>query len=118
MHEAYEALLKDAEQRLDQIYRSAMEHTEPSEKDSSDAEAEQEAHEINEEVVGLLEKGKMLDRVDLSNRGLKHLPEAFGKLSGLVYLNLSDNQLEVSNGIFDIYYNCLFLLMIEMISYA
>jgi Leucine-rich repeat (LRR) protein len=117
MHEAYKALLKDAEQRLDQIYRSAMERTKPSEKDSSDAETEQE-HEINEEVVCLLEKGKMLDRVDLSNHGLKHLPEAFGKLSSLVYLNLLGNQLEVSDGFFDIYFNCLLLLTINMISYA
>lgn len=111
MHEAYEALLKDAEKRLDQIYRSAMERAEPSEKDSSDAEAEQEPQEINEEVIGLLEKGKMLDRVDLSNRGLKHLPEAFGKLTGLVYLNLSGNQLEVSDDFFD--FCCILLIAVD-----
>lgn len=97
-YEAYEALLKDSEHKLDQIYRSAMEQAEPSVKDGFEAEAEQEDEEVNEEVIELLEKGKMLDRVDLSNRGLKRLPEAFGKLSGLVYLNLSGNQLEVSDG--------------------
>ncbi|KAJ1696673.1 hypothetical protein LUZ63_005185 [Rhynchospora breviuscula] len=94
MHEAYEVLLKDAEERLDKIYYTAMGHAEPSEKESYEADAEHEEEEVNEEVIGLLEKGKMLDRVDLSDRGLKRLPDAFGKLSGLVYLNLSGNQLE------------------------
>lgn len=116
-YEAYEALLKDSEHKLDEIYRSAMEQAEPSVKDSFEAEAEQEEveEEVNEEVIELLEKGKMLDRVDLSNRGLKRLPEAFGKLSGLVYLNLSGNQLEVSDG-FSIYVALCLLLLIVIIA--
>nr|CAD1820087.1 unnamed protein product [Ananas comosus var. bracteatus] len=55
-----------------------------------------EEEQVNEEVVGILQGavGKCVERVDLSDRQLRHLPEAFGKLRGLVYLNVSNNQLE------------------------
>lgn len=56
--------------------------------------------EVDEEVVKVLmessEKVKAVERVDLSGRQLKFLPEAFGKLHALIVLHLSHNQLEVS----------------------
>ncbi|KDP31031.1 hypothetical protein JCGZ_11407 [Jatropha curcas] len=91
MHDAYEKLLKDAEERLVKIYEKA----ESGEKEADDKEEVRER--MNEEVVGILQEasGKVLDRVDLSNRTLRILPEAFGRIQGLRVLNLSNNQLEV-----------------------
>ncbi|XP_073013767.1 plant intracellular Ras-group-related LRR protein 3-like [Typha latifolia] len=93
MHGAYETLLREAEERLDKIYRSAEDGGLEDEGSASG----QEEENVNEEVIGILQgaAGKCLDRVELSDRQLKHLPEAFGKLRGLVYLNISNNQLEV-----------------------
>ncbi|KAJ3675279.1 hypothetical protein LUZ60_004321 [Juncus effusus] len=94
-HEAYADLLKEAEERLNKIYRSAMEVSGAAQSGTEEKEeGETEENEVDQEVIALLEKGKILDRVDLSNRGLKNLPEAVGKLKGLLYLNLSNNQLE------------------------
>ncbi|XP_010277605.1 PREDICTED: plant intracellular Ras-group-related LRR protein 1-like [Nelumbo nucifera] len=92
MHEAYEKLLKDAEERLVRIYDSAA-AAEGHPEDSVPTADE----EVNEEVVGILQEalGKGLERVELPGRQLRFLPEAFGKLHGLVVLNLSTNQLEV-----------------------
>ncbi|XP_057952025.1 plant intracellular Ras-group-related LRR protein 9-like [Malania oleifera] len=89
MHEAYEKLLKEAEERLVKIYDAAA--TEGS------SEFLPANEEVNEEVVGLLQEalGKGIERVDLSGRLLRFLPEAFGRLHGLLVLNLSSNQLEV-----------------------
>ena len=88
MHEAYEKLLKEAEERLVKLYESASAF-------GDDGEVKEE---VNEEVVGILQEasGKGLERVDLSGRRLRFLPEAFGKIRSLVSLNLSSNQLEVS----------------------
>jgi hypothetical protein len=57
----------------------------------------EEEEEVSEEVVGVLREGsgKGMERVDLSNRRLRILPEAFGRVVGLKVLNLSNNQLEV-----------------------
>ncbi|XP_068647654.1 plant intracellular Ras-group-related LRR protein 1-like [Aristolochia californica] len=89
MHDAYEKLLKDAEERLIKIYRSS-EGVLNTEGDRSVEE------EVNEEVVGILQEamGKGIERVDLSGRQLTILPEAFGRLRALVVLNLANNQLE------------------------
>jgi len=53
--------------------------------------------EVDEGVVGILRKAETeeVEKVDLSGSQLKILPEAFGKIRGLVVLNLSQNQLEV-----------------------
>ncbi|KHN14531.1 Protein lap1 [Glycine soja] len=53
--------------------------------------------EVSEGVVGVLKKAESeeVERVDLSGSHLRILPEAFGKIRGLVVLNLSQNQLEV-----------------------
>ncbi|XP_010248642.1 PREDICTED: plant intracellular Ras-group-related LRR protein 1-like [Nelumbo nucifera] len=92
MHEAYEKLLRDAEERLVKIYDSAA--TIDGQLDDSIPPAREE---VCEEVVGILQQapGKGLQRVELPERQLRFLPEAFGKLRGLVVLNLSTNQLEV-----------------------
>ncbi|KAL7093767.1 hypothetical protein ACP275_11G060300 [Erythranthe tilingii] len=54
---------------------------------------------VDEEVVRVLREalteGKVIQRVDLSGRHLKFLPEPFGKIHALVVLNVSNNQLEV-----------------------
>lgn len=92
MHDAYEKLLKDAEKRLVEIYESAG-------KGAAEYSEEEKpvGDEVNEEVVGILQEayGKVMERVDLSGRRLRLLPEAFGRIPGLVVLNLSNNQLTV-----------------------
>lgn len=92
MHEAYEKLLKEAEARLVKIYESASVAGA-----DGDREVESPVEHVNEEVVGILQEqtGKVLERVDLSGRRLRFLPEAFGRIQGLVVLNLSSNLLEV-----------------------
>lgn len=93
MHDAYEKLLKDAEKRLVEIYESAGKGGEHAEGNKPVRE------EVNEEVVGILQEayGKGMERVVLSGRRLRLLPEAFGRIPGLVVLDLSNNQLEVSS---------------------
>ena len=58
--------------------------------------------EVNEEVVGILQEayGKGMERIDLSGRQLKLLPEAFGSISGLLVFDLSTNQLSVTSTFF------------------
>ncbi|KAA8542221.1 hypothetical protein F0562_023617 [Nyssa sinensis] len=95
MHEAYEKMLKDAEQKLVKIYESAAAGGDTAAAGSG--EYIPVADEVNEEVVGILQEasGKGIERIDLSRRRLRFLPEAFGRIRGLVGLNLSSNQLEV-----------------------
>jgi hypothetical protein len=86
MHEGYEKLLKDAEKRLVSMYDSA-----------EDGDIGGVGGEASEEVVGILQEadGKGIQRIDLSDRNLKNLPEAFGRIPGLLVLNVSANQLSV-----------------------
>lgn len=54
--------------------------------------------EVNEEVVGILrkvEEGEVVEKVDLSGKKLRLFPDEFGKMKGLLVLNLSHNQLKV-----------------------
>ncbi|KAJ9169473.1 hypothetical protein P3X46_017665 [Hevea brasiliensis] len=84
MHEEYARQLREAEDRLVGIYRNAV--------------GEFENDEVNGEVVAILkaaESGSVVENVDLSGRQLRLFPEAFGRLHGLLLLNLSHNQLEV-----------------------
>lgn len=92
VHASYEKLLKEAEERLVRIYESA-------EKNAATDEESVAAVEVNEEVVGILQhaSGNPVDRVDLSGRKLRLLPEAFGRIQGLLVLNLSNNLLEVTS---------------------
>ncbi|WVZ18333.1 hypothetical protein V8G54_005655 [Vigna mungo] len=84
MHEAYEKLLKDAEKRLVKMYES-----------KEDGDGDVVDDEVNEEVVGILQEayGKGMEHVNLSGRQLKLLPEAFGRIPGLLVFDLSANQL-------------------------
>lgn len=85
MHDAYEKLLRGAEEKLMRIYDSAV-----SEKGEVVEEVEEE---VNEEVAEVL-RMETIEKVDLSGRKLRILPDAFGKLRSLVAVNLSSNQLQ------------------------
>ncbi|KAJ6760790.1 PLANT INTRACELLULAR RAS-GROUP-RELATED LRR PROTEIN 1 [Salix purpurea] len=92
MHEDYEKLLKEAEDKLVKIYRKAERGVE----DDAEKERVEVEEEVTEEVVGGLREGssKGIERVDLSSRRLRFLPEGFGRVVGLKALNLSNNQLQ------------------------
>jgi hypothetical protein len=97
MHKDYEKLLKEAEDKLVKIYRMAERGVEE-DKEVEGVEVEEEVEvEVTEEVVGVLREGssKGIERVDLSNRRLRFLPEGFGRVVGLKVLNLSNNKLKV-----------------------
>ncbi|KAL6650902.1 hypothetical protein ACP70R_009827 [Stipagrostis hirtigluma subsp. patula] len=107
MHDSYEALLQEAEGRLEMVYRSAMEgkdlDDEAAEEGRKDGPAAVEGAEggdavVQEEVIAVLkqaEDGKPVESVSLVDRQLRHLPEAFGRIQGLRVLDVSRNQLEV-----------------------
>uniref|UniRef100_A0A0E0BWQ1 Plant intracellular Ras-group-related LRR protein 3 n=1 Tax=Oryza meridionalis TaxID=40149 RepID=A0A0E0BWQ1_9ORYZ len=100
-HDAYEALLQEAEGRLEAVYRSAMEGKDLEESDGRDespAAAAGDDAAVQEEVIAVLrqaEEGKPVESVRLVDRQLCHLPEAFGRIQGLRVLDVSRNQLEV-----------------------
>lgn len=102
-HDAYEALLQEAEGRLEAVYRSAMEGKdleEPDGRDESAAAAAGDDAAVQEEVIAVLrqaEEGKPVESFRLVDRQLRHLPEAFGRIQGLRVLDVSRNQLEVRN---------------------
>ncbi|XP_040379718.1 plant intracellular Ras-group-related LRR protein 3 [Oryza brachyantha] len=98
-HDAYEALLQEAEGRLEAVYRSAMQGKDLEESDGKDESgAEAGDATVQEEVIAVLkqaEEGKSVESVRLVDRQLRHLPEAFGRIQGLRVLDVSRNQLEV-----------------------
>ncbi|KAI5665143.1 hypothetical protein M9H77_24466 [Catharanthus roseus] len=97
MHETYENMLRDAEDRLQKIYEAAVVGSDTVELEEKDKKVEV-VEEVNEEVVALLKEAEAnhrIQRVDLSGRRLRLLPEAFGKIKSLLVLDLSNNQLEV-----------------------
>jgi hypothetical protein len=103
-HDAYEALLQEAEGRLEKVYRSAMEGTDLEDEAEGDGLAargdEGGDAAVQEEVVAVLkqaEEGKPVESVRLVDRQLRQLPEAFGRIQGLRVLDVSRNQLEVMN---------------------
>ena len=89
VHDSYEKMLKEAEERLVRIYESEVVGGE---------DGVAAAVEVNEEVVGILQHAldNRVERVDLSGRKLRLLPEAFGRIQGLLVLDLSNNQLQVT----------------------
>lgn len=91
MHEAYEKMLKEAEERLVKIYESA-ERGLPEEEPLDPV-----SEEVNEEVAKILQDAneKEMDRISLTGRRLRFLPEGFGHIRGLVVLDISSNQLQV-----------------------
>ncbi|KAK4803919.1 hypothetical protein SAY86_003736 [Trapa natans] len=93
LHDAYEMMVKEAEEKLVRMYERATVDSQS----QADGGTEEVNEEANEEVVGVLRDGlgsEALERVDLSGKRLRILPEAFGKIQSLVVLNLSKNQLE------------------------
>lgn len=93
VHGSYEKMLSEAEERLVRIYEFAEKKKKAEEGEGSGVVAEEE---VNEEVVGILQEamGNPVERVDLSGRKLSLLPEAFGRIQGLLVLNLSNNLLQ------------------------
>ncbi|KAL3628895.1 hypothetical protein CASFOL_027941 [Castilleja foliolosa] len=95
MHGAYEKMLRDGERRLEKIYEAALAGSEAIEEEGGGNGEEV----IDEEVVAILKEAeagkKVIERIDLSERKLRIVPEAFGRLKSLVVLNFSNNQLEV-----------------------
>lgn len=95
-HEAYGALLRDAEEKLERVYRMAMHGREVVERSGKGGEEGSGA--VDEEVVRVLkeaEEGNVVEQVHLADRQLHHLPEPFGRIRGLLVLNVSRNQLQV-----------------------
>ncbi|KAK3158351.1 hypothetical protein QOZ80_2AG0136010 [Eleusine coracana subsp. coracana] len=96
-HEAYGAMLRDAEGKLERVYRMAM-HGRDIQEASKEEEEEQGAGAVDEEVVRVLreaEEGKPVERVCLADRQLRLLPEPVGRIRGLLALDVSRNQLKV-----------------------
>lgn len=87
MHEVYSVLLREAEEKLENLY--AVE--------AASSELLPVSDEVNEEVVNVLREAseKNVEQVVLSRRMLRYLPEAIGRIHSLVVLDLSSNQLEV-----------------------
>ncbi|KAG8071269.1 hypothetical protein GUJ93_ZPchr0006g42719 [Zizania palustris] len=100
-HESYGGLLREAEERLERLYRMAMKGRDVSDGaygGGASKSGEQDAGVVDEEVVRVLkeaEEGKVVERVLLVDRQLRHLPEPFGRIRGLLVLDVSRNQLKV-----------------------
>ncbi|XP_051194033.1 plant intracellular Ras-group-related LRR protein 2 [Lolium perenne] len=95
-HEAYGALLREAEEKLERVYRMAMHGRDVVEAGGKRGEDEGSGA-VDEEVVRVLkeaEEGKVVERVLLADRQLRHLPEHFGRIRGLIVLDVSRNQLQ------------------------
>ncbi|CAK7332565.1 unnamed protein product [Dovyalis caffra] len=85
MHEEYARQLKEVEERIVGVYKDVVREMESGE-------------QVDEEVVAVLreaETGGVVERVNLSERQLRLIPESVGRLHGLLVLNLSHNLLEV-----------------------
>lgn len=83
MHQEYRSKLSVAEEMLHRVYESVAVGLE----------------DVDEEVVKILREAKsgvVVERIELVERQLRFLPEDFGKLHGLLVLNLSRNELEVT----------------------
>ncbi|KAG2651988.1 hypothetical protein PVAP13_1NG326800 [Panicum virgatum] len=96
-HEAYGALLRNAEEKLEHVYRMAMHGRDIPEAGGGDGNWEEGAGAVDEEVVRVLkeaEEGRTLERVDLADRQLRLLPEPVGRIRGLLALDVSRNQLK------------------------
>lgn len=98
-HESYGGLLREAEERLDRVYRTAMRGRDMQVVAAAhDGGGEEEAGVVDDEVVRVLrdaEEGKAVERLLLADRQLRHLPEQLGRIRGLLVLDVSRNQLKV-----------------------
>lgn len=89
MHEAYENLLREAEKRLEGIYKSVV-------VDKGKEKMYEEDEVVSEEVFKVLEDGVNggVHRVELCEKKLKWLPESVGRMKNVVSLDLSCNELK------------------------
>ncbi|XP_071733352.1 plant intracellular Ras-group-related LRR protein 1-like [Rutidosis leptorrhynchoides] len=94
MYKSYEKMLSEAEIRLEKLYEAAKKGGKAvaavgDEEGSSSVE-------VDDELVAMLNDAavKGVDRIDLSDRKLRFIPETVGKLRMLVSLKLSANQLQ------------------------
>ncbi|KAJ9559561.1 LOW QUALITY PROTEIN: hypothetical protein OSB04_004721 [Centaurea solstitialis] len=96
MHQSYEKMLSMAERRLEKLYEAAKKGGKAVVVDDQGMRFRGEDG-VNDEVVAVLKDAleKGVERIDLSEKRLRFLPEAFGKLRMLVSLKLCSNQLEV-----------------------
>ena len=97
LYRCYELLLKDAEADMIRL-SSAPDSSILSPKDARVlVENEEEEAGINEDVLRILSVAKEgpLTEVNLKGRGLISIPDAFGRISTLVLLDLSENKLKV-----------------------
>ncbi|XP_052142255.1 plant intracellular Ras-group-related LRR protein 2 [Oryza glaberrima] len=97
-HESYGGLLREAEERLDRVYRTAMRGRDMQVVAAAHGGGgEEEAGVVDDEVVRVLrdaEEGKAVERLLLADRQLRHLPEQLGRIRGLLVLDVSRNQLK------------------------
>ncbi|KAL8230591.1 hypothetical protein R6Q57_000369 [Mikania cordata] len=96
MHETYNNLLVMAERRLQKLYNTAKSAGKLSALDKKASSVLPTiAEEVKEEMADILQDALMngVARIDLSDRRLPFVPEAFGKLHTLVSLDLSANKL-------------------------
>lgn len=93
LHDSYGKLLSEAEAKLERIYEAAVAGN------GGGGDVAEEGEEVNEEVVRILQEANRseVERIELADRCLRFVPEAFGKIRSLVSLNLSVNQLQVSS---------------------
>lgn len=107
-HEAYGAMLRDAEEKLEHVYRMATHGRDIKEADhGGDGKGEEGSGVVDEEVVRVLkdaEEGKVVERVNLADRQLRLLPEPVGRIRGLLALDVSHNQLKVRDSLYLQYY--------------
>ncbi|KAD6118934.1 hypothetical protein E3N88_10205 [Mikania micrantha] len=98
MHQSYEKMLSEAEKQLEKLYEAAKKGGKSvAFVDQGSASETPVEDGVKDELVSILQDAftKNFERIDLSQRRLPFLPEAFGKLRTLVSLNLATNQLEV-----------------------
>lgn len=96
MHATYGNLLIVAERRLQKLYDTAKEAGKLNALDKkASSMLPTIAEEVKEEMADILQDALVngVERINLSNRKLPFVPEAFGKLRTLVSLNLSSNKL-------------------------
>ncbi|KAL6899649.1 hypothetical protein ACP4OV_006307 [Aristida adscensionis] len=99
-HEAYGTMLREAEEKLERVYRTAMHGRDILEAVGGEGKREEQgsAGAVDEEVVRVLreaEEGRPVERVDLADRQLHLLPEPLGQIRGLLALDVYRNQLQV-----------------------
>ncbi|KAK9073548.1 hypothetical protein SSX86_007872 [Deinandra increscens subsp. villosa] len=98
LHQSYEKMLSETEKRLEKLYEAAKKGGKSVAVDDEGSSSEIPVEDsVKDELAAILQDAfsKNIERIDLSQRRLPILPEAFGKLRMLVSLNLSSNQLQV-----------------------